>query len=159
MVFDNKKTTIRIYLWKMVQAIITVAILMCILVSGWFEKDVLGIPKYQWVIFVALLYLILVLLSGMRQLNYFYFSDEGDKILVRYYPIRPLVQKKKAVQIPKIGLVGYDIISSVLGFKKVLILQQKVKGKVAIYPPIGITSLNKSEIELLEKHLDKYVRT
>jgi hypothetical protein len=159
MVFDNKKTTIRIYLWKMVQAIITVVFLIGIMVSGWFEKDVLGIPKYQWVIFVALFYLFLVLLSGMRRLNYFYFSDEGDKILVRYYPIRPLVQKKKAVQIPKIGLAGYDITGSVLGFKKVLILQQKVKGKVATYPPIGITALKKTEIELLEKHLDKYVRS
>jgi hypothetical protein len=158
MVFDNKKTTIRIYLWKMIQAIITVVILIGIMVSGWFEKDVLGIPKYQWVILVASIYLILIILSGMRQLNYFYFSDEGDKILVRYYPIRPLVQKKKAVQIPKTGLVGYDITSSMLGFKKVLILQQKVKGKVATYPPIGITALNKSEIELLEEQLDKYVR-
>ena len=158
MVFDNKKTTIRIYLRKMVQAIITVVILIGIMVSGWFEKDVLGIPKYQWVIFIALLYLILILLSRMRQLNYFYFSDEGNKILIRYYPIHPLVQKKKAVQIPKIGLVGYDIITSALGFKKVIILQQKVKGKVATYPPIGITALKKTEIELLEKHLDKYIR-
>lgn len=158
MVFDNKKTTVRIYLWKMIQAIITVNLLIVIMVSGWFEKDVLGISKYQWVIFVALVYLILVILLRMRQLNYFYFSDEGDKILIRYYPIHPMVQKKKAIQIPKIGLVGYDIITSVLGFKKVIILQQSVKGKVATYPPIGITALNRKEIELLEQYLDRYVR-
>ena len=159
MVFDNKKTTIRIYLWKMIQAIVTVVLLIGIMVSGWFEKDVLGIPKFQWVILVALAYLIMIVVSRFRQLNFFYFSDEGDKILIRYYPIHPLVQKKHAVQIPKIVLVGYDIRSTMLGLRKVIILRQRVKGKVATYPPIGISALNNREIDLLEKHLDKYVRT
>jgi hypothetical protein len=158
MIIDNRKTTVRIYLYKMVQAIVTVAILVAILVSGWFEKDVLGIPKYQWVILVTGIYLALIILSRLRQLNYFYFSDAGDKILIRYYPIHPLVQKKKAVQIPKIGLIGYDIRFSWMGLKKTLILRQKIKGKVATYPPIGISSLKKNELDLLEKQLDKYVR-
>jgi hypothetical protein len=159
MVFDNKKTTIRIYLWKMIQAIITVVLLMIILVSGWFERDVLGVPKYQWVILVAMVYLVLVAVSRLRQSNFFYFSDEGDKILIRYHPIHPLVQKKSAVQIPKTGLAGYDIRSFFFGIKKVLILKQSMKGKVATYPPISITSLSDREIDLLEKYLDRYVRT
>jgi hypothetical protein len=159
MVFDNKKTTIRIYLWKMVQAIVTVILLIGIMVSGWFEKDVLGIPKYQWVVLVTMVYLIMIIMARLRQLNYFYFSDEGDKLLFRYYPIHPLVQKKRAVQIPKIGLVGYDIRTTIMGFRKVLVLRQKVKGKVATYPPIGITALNQKELDLLEKQLDKYVRS
>lgn len=158
MIFDNKKTTIRIYLGKMILVIVTVVLLVGIMVSGWFEKDVFGISKYQWVILVTLVYLVLVTTSRLRQLNYFYFSDEGDKILIRYYPIHPLVQKKKAVQIPKIGLAGYEIKSSMLGLKKVLILQQKVKGSVAKYPPIGITSLNRKESDLLTKQLNKYLR-
>ncbi len=158
MVFDNKKTTIRIYLWKMIQASITVMLLIGIMVSGWFEKDVLGITKYQWILIVTLVYLILVVVSWLRKLNFFYFSDEGDKILIRYYPIHPLVQKKKAIQIPKIGLAGYEINSFAFGLKKVLLLSQSVKGKVAKYPPIGITALNRKEINLLIKQLDKYLR-
>ncbi len=158
MVFDNKKTTIRIYLWKMIQAIITVILLSGILVSGWFEKDVLGIKKYQWVILVTVVYLILVVVSRLRRLSYFYFSDDGDKIQMRYHPIHPLVQKKHAIQIPKIGLAGYRIEQSPLGFKRVIILQQKVKGRVATYPPIGITALSRQEVDLLEKQLNKYIR-
>ena len=50
MVIDNKKTTIRIYLFKMIQATVTVILLIGIMVSGWFERDVLGISKYQWII-------------------------------------------------------------------------------------------------------------
>jgi len=158
MVFDNKKTTIRIYLWKMIQAMVIVILLIGIMVSGWFEKDVLGIRKYHWVILVTLVYLAMVVIARLRQLNFFYFSDEGDKILIRYYPVHPLVQKKRAIQIPKIGLVGYEIKSSLFGLKKVLILRQSVKGKVATYPSIGITALNEKEIDLLMKNLDRYVR-
>ena len=158
MVFDNKKTVVRIYLWKMIQAIVTVVLIIGIMVSGWFEKDVLGVSKYQWVILFTLLYLVMVVFARLRKLNYIYFSDEGDKILIRYYPIHPLVQKKKAIQIPKIGMAEYDITSSAMGLKKTIILRQKVKGKIATYPPIGITALSRAEIDLLEKHLDKYVR-
>lgn len=158
MKIDNKKTTIRIYLYKMILASVVVILLVGIMVSGWFERDVLGISKYQWIIMVTLVYILSIILSRLRQLNYFYFSDEGDKLLIRYYPIHPLVQKKKAIQIPKVGLAGYDIRIYMGGLKKVLILRQKVKGKVAAYPPIGITSLKTSELDLLEKQLDKYVR-
>ena len=159
MVFDNKTTTVRIYLWQLIQASAIVILLIGIMISGWFERDVLGITRYQWVILVTLVYLVLVVGSRLRKLNFFYFSDEGDKVLIRYHPIRPLVQKKKAVQIPKIGLAGYDIKISAFGLKKVLILRQTIKGKVANYPPIGITALKRNEIDLLKKHLDKYIRS
>ncbi len=158
MVIENKKTTIRIYLYKMIQAIVTVILLVGIMVSGWFERDVLGVSKYQWIIGVTCIYILMIILARLRQLNYFYFSDEGDKLLIRYYPIHPLVQKKKALKIPKIGLADYEVRNYLGGLKKVLILRQKVKGKVAPYPPIGITSLKTSELELLQKQLDKYVR-
>ncbi len=159
MLIENKKTTIRVYLYKMIQASVTVILLTGIMVSGWFERDVLGISKYQWIIGITLLYVGMIIIARLRQLNYFYFNDEGDKIQIRYYPIHPLVQKKKAIKIPKIGLAGYDIQVSMLGLKKILLIRQKVKGKVATYPPIGITSLKSDELESLKEQLDKYVKS
>ena len=50
----------------------------------------------------------MIIVARLRQLNYFYFNDGGDKILIRYYPIHPLVQKKNAIQVPKTGLAGYE---------------------------------------------------
>lgn len=159
MLIENKKTTIRVYLYKMIQASVTVILLTGIMVSGWFERDVLGISKYQWIIGITLLYVGMIIIARLRQLNYFYFNDEGDKIQIRYYPIHPLVQKKKAIKIPKIGLAGYDIQVSMLGLKKILLIRQKVKGKIATYPPIGITSLKSDELESLKEQLDKYVKS
>ena len=142
----------------MILAIIMTLCVVTILVSGWFEKDLLGISKSQWVLLVSLLYLIIAGISWSRSLNYFYFSDEGDKILIRYYPIRPIVRKKKAIQIPNIALSKFETGSSLLGLRRTITLYQKVKGSVAKYPPIGITSLHKNELEALKKQLSIYVR-
>lgn len=158
MFFDNRKTVVRVYLRKMIIASVTVFLIIGIMATGWFENDVLGIPKNWWIIIVTFLYICTIIISWMRLLNYIYFSDEGDKIIIRYYPIRPLVQKKKAIQIPKIGLVGYDIRSSMLGLRTSIVFKQRVKGKIATYPPIGITALKKKELELLRKQVERYVR-
>ena len=158
MTFDNQKTTIRVFLQKMLMAIITAVILVVIRASSLFKPDLLGISQFQWIYIVAGIYLLSVVISWFRGLNYFYFNDKGDMILIRYYPIRPLGRKKKAVQIPKISFAGFEIRRTSLGLKKVLILKQHVKKSVAKYPPIGITSLTREELDILEKQLSVYQR-
>jgi len=158
MTFDNQKTTIRIFLNKMIHAIIAAVAIVAILATSWFYPELLGITKYQWILIVAGAYVLLVVISWIRNLNYFYFDDTGDKIIIRYYPIRPLGRRKKAIQIPKISFAGFEIRNTTLGIKKLLILKQHVKRTVANYPPIGITALTKKELAMLEKQLSIYVR-
>lgn len=158
MTIENKSTVIRIFLRKMILAIITVVIIVAILATNWFKPGLLGITQYQWILLVAAIYLLLIVGSWLRGLNYFYFNDKGDKLIIRYYAIRPLGRKKKAVQIPKTALAKYEIIKTNMGLKKVLILHQHVKKSVAKYPPIGITSLTSNELSQLEQQLSAYVR-
>lgn len=159
MIIDNQKTVIRIFLRKMLLAIITVVIIVAMLATDWFKPELMGITQYQWIILVAGIYILLMAGSWLRGLNYLYFNDKGDKLIIRYYAIRPLGRRKKAVQIPKTALAKYEIIKTNLGLKKVLILHQHVKNKMAKYPPIGITSLTRDELSRLEKHLSLYVRS
>jgi hypothetical protein len=158
MTIDNQKTVIRIFLRKMLLAIIIAVIIVGMLATDWFKPELLGITQYQWIIIVAGIYILLVAGSWLRGLNYFYFNDKGDKLIIRYYPIRPLGRTKKAMQIPKTALAKYEITRTNGGLKKVLILYQHVKNKVAKYPPIGITSLTGEELSQLEKQLSLYVR-
>ena len=159
MTIENQKTVIRIFLRKMLIAIITVVIIVAMLATGWFKPELLGITQYQWIILVAAIYILLMAGSWLRGLNYFYFNDKGDKLIIRYYAIRPLGRKKRAVQIPKTTLAKYEIIKTNMGLKKVLILHQHIKKKVAKYPPIGITSLTRNELSQLEHQLSLYVRS
>jgi K+ transporter len=158
MIIDNQKTVIRVFLRKMLIAIITVVIIVAILATNWFKPELLGITQYQWIVLVAAIYILLVVGSWLRGLNYFFFNDQGDKLIIRYYPIRPLGRTKKAVQIPKTALAKYEIVKTNLGLKKVLILHQHVKKNVAKYPPIGVTSLTREELSRLEQQLSSYVR-
>jgi K+ transporter len=159
MTIDNQKTVIRIFLRKMFLAIITVVIIIAMLATEWFKPSLLGILQYQWIILMAAIYILLAVGSWLRGLNYFYFNDKSDKLIIRYYPIRPLARSKKAVQIPKTALAKYEIRKTNLGLKKVLILHQHVKKQVAKYPPIGVTSLTREEISSLERQLSQYVRS
>ncbi len=158
MTFDNQKATIRIFLRKMVIAIIAAVFIVSILSTNWFRPDLLGISQYHWIYIAAGIYLLIVAVSWIRGLNYFYFDDKGDKILIRYYPIRPLGRKKKAIQIPKIAFAGYEIRRTSLGLKKVIILKQHLKKSVVKYPPVSITSLTRIEQGMLEKQLSTYIR-
>jgi hypothetical protein len=159
MTIDNQKTVIRVFLRKMLIAIITVVIIVAMLATKWFKPELMGITQYQWITLVAAFYILLVAGSWLRGLNYFYFNDKGDKLIIRYYAIRPLGRKKRTVQIPKTALAKYEIIKTNLGLKKVLILHQHIKKNVAKYPPIGITSLTRDELSRLEKQLSLYVRS
>jgi len=156
--FDNKKTTIRIYLWKMAMAIFFAVLIVFFLATDWFNKPFLGLERSHLILVAACLYLIITIFIFLLDLNYFYFSDDTDRIILRYYPIRPIGSKKRSVEIPKIALANYKIKRSFLNLKRSLILYQKVKKNVAKYPSIGITSLSKAEREQLEKQLNKYIR-
>jgi hypothetical protein len=158
MTIDNQKTVIRVFLRKMLIAIITVVIIIGMLSTNWFKPELLGITQYQWILLVTAIYILGVVGSWLRGLNYFFFNDKGDKLIIRYYPIRPLGRTKKTVQIPKTALAKYEIVNTNLGLKKVLILHQHVKKNVAKYPPIGVTSLTREELSRLEQQLSLYVR-
>ena len=159
MTIENQKTVIRIFLRKMLIAIITVVIIVSMLATNWFKPELLGITQYQWIVLVVAIYILLIGGSWLRGLNYIYFNDKGDKLIIRYYAIRPLGRRKRAVQIPKTALAKYEIIKTNLGLKKVLILHQHVKKNVAKYPAIGITSLSRDELSRLEQQLSLYVRS
>ena len=158
MTIENQKTVIRIFLRKMLIAIITVVIIVSMLATNLFKPELMGITQYQWIVLVTAIYILLIVGSWLRGLNYFYFNDKGDKLIIRYYAIRPLGRRKRAVQIPKTALAKYEIIKTNLGLKKVLILHQHIKKNVAKYPSIGITSLTRDELSRLEKQLSLYVR-
>lgn len=159
MQIENQKTTIRVSLWKMFLAIFFAVLIIFFLATRRFNKPFLGLERYELIIISAGLYLFIILVIYLLDLNYIYFNDDGDQIVIRYYPMRPLGRKKKAVQIPKISLAGFEIKKSFLGIRKSLILHQKTKKGAAKYPAIGITALNKKELDIITSQLKRYVRT
>jgi hypothetical protein len=159
MQFDNQKTTIRVSLWKMFLAIFFAALIIFFIGTEWFNKPVLGLERYELILIAAGLYLLIIIFIYSLDLNYLYFNDDKDQIIIRYYPMRPFARKKQVIQIPKISLAGFEIKKSFFGLRKSLVLHQKIKKGSAKYPAIGIRALNSNEQSIIINQLKQYVRT
>ena len=158
MQFDNQKTTIRSFLRKMVITIIFGIAIMVVLMIPFFNKPFYGLSRYTLVLILLSLYIIIMVISYSLNRNYIYFNDDGESIVLRYYPIRPFARKKRVIEIPKDSLARYEIRKSFLGFRVSLFLYQRIKNKIARYPAIGLTALKKKELVLIENQLSKYIR-
>ena len=153
MTFDNKRTSYRIYLRKFLLTVIFTMTGIVLFFFLRFEDPWIGLNQNQWLLILAGIYLLIVSLNYYRDLNYFYFSDSGPKIIVRYYPLRPMSNTRKSLEIPKPKFAGFEIHSRGMGLKKILILKQFHKQSVASYPPVSISSLTGTEIEQLTRQL------
>ncbi len=158
MIIDKQKKAINLTLRKMLMAIIFASLVILILFSGWFNKPVLGMEKLYWVIVVAALYLFYTLIMMVRELHYVFYSDQGDKIILRYYSLSPFTRKKSSIEIPKPLLGKYEYRKSWLGLKKHLVLYQKNKGSLARFNPVSISSLSSEERKKVLASLDHWVR-
>jgi hypothetical protein len=139
-------------------AIFFAALITLFLTTEWFNKPFLGLDRLHLVLIVAGLYLLIILIIHFLDYNYFYFNDDNDPIVIRYYPMRPLARKKREIRIPKINLAGFEIKRSFLGLRKSLLIRQKTKKGAATYPAIGITALTGKEISMIAEQLKRYVR-
>lgn len=85
--------------------------------------------------------------------NYIYFSDEGDKVILRYQSLNPFISNPMSIEIPKKSFAKFEISSSLFGVKKKITLYQKTSGGHAKYPSVNIASLTKVQKQSLAASL------
>jgi hypothetical protein len=91
-------------------------------------------------------------------LNYqfIFFSDEGEKIIFRYFSTGLISGKKNSVEIDKRTFSGYKVESRFIGLIQSITLFQRFNEGVAKYPPVYISALSKEEKAKLIKTLKSY---
>jgi hypothetical protein len=141
----------------MVITIIFGIAMIAVMMLRFFNKPFYGLERYTIVLILLGLYIGIMIFTYSLNLNYIYFNDEGESLIIRYYPIRPVARKKSAIEITKSTLVKFEIRKSYFGLKKTLFLFQRVKNKIARYPGIGLSALNKKELESITNQLNLYV--
>lgn len=154
MVIDIKRTVIRTQLRRLITLLLITLIILIIIFLGNLQNEFLGINKYQWGSIVFIVYLISLIVEGILELNYIYFSDEEGAIIFRYFSMSLFSRKKNSIEIPIDRFGGYEIIESYGGLKKQIIFYHKTKKGTAKYRPVSITSLNSEQFNLLKKTLD-----
>lgn len=106
---------------------------------------------------IVIVYILVVLFITMLKYTYFYFNNSGDKITVKYYPIRIIAREYKAIEIPKDQFIGYKLQKAFFGFREEIILVRNIKNKRIEYPPISLMALTKQEKEKIFSALKKRI--
>ena len=156
MVIDIQRTVIKTQLRRFLTLIAFMIVASAIILIGSLMENFLGITKYRWALIVAGIYIISIIVEALFELNYIYFSDEDDLIVLRYFSMSMFNRQKNSIEIPKKVFRGYQIEKSFFGLKKKIVLLQRLKDRDVKYPAVSVTGLNANEFQLLIKTLDKY---
>ena len=158
MKLDNRKNTYRIWIAKFLSTIFLTLMIVAIGYTNYFKTPVLGIDKTWYLLALAFFYGSLTLYNILLKPNFVAFSDNGDKIVLRYYPTRIFNQKKNSIEIPKQSFISWEIKKFFFGTCEMLYVYGKFKSKIAKYPGISLSAVNRNDREKIKSALNVYVR-
>ncbi|MGM0530655.1 MAG: hypothetical protein ACQER7_04830 [Bacteroidota bacterium] len=156
MKIENSKKTMVINQLRYIMVIAFIVIVVVLLTTDLIRSEFLGLNKYYWAVIISLLYLGQNIYEYLKDYNYIYFTDENNKILFRYIPLRPFKSKRYSIEINKGKFHGYKIERPSV-FKQEIVLFVKTSQGIAKYPPISISALNEEEFNKLKKALNQYI--
>ena len=147
MEISNKKRTTKI---KRTFNFSMVVLLLAAVIGIWLEIGIWG-----WAL-IGVAILEIVALQFVN-INYIYYSSEGDKILLRYYPIIAFWGKEySSIEFDK-QLLYFAKVKRIAAFSDLYIAIKTAKG-IAEYPEVSLVGLTKHEIGLIENDLNSLLK-
>ncbi len=153
---DNQKNTYRIWLSRLVMTIVFSLIILAIVFLPWFDETEFWLSKYHVAIFISAIYIILNWINFLKRPYFISYNDQGEKIVVRFYPVSMFTSRKNSIEIPKKQFVKYELKPFLFKTQHYLILHQNFRGKVVAYPQISLSALDKEDREKMLESLEKY---
>ncbi len=156
---DNQKNTYRIWVRRLITAIVFTLAIVVLIFIPWFDNPDLWITEYHLMIFIAVLYVVISVLNTLKTPYYVSYSDHGEMIVMRYYPLSLFNSKKNSIEIPKPQFVKYELKPFFFGRFQKIILYQNFRNKVVPYPPISLSALEEDDRNRIIASLQKYVKS
>ena len=156
MKIDNQKNTYRIWLSRLVMTVVFSLIILAIVFLPWFDETEFWLSKYHVAIFISAIYIIVNWINFLKRPYFVSYNDQGEKIVVRFYPVSMFTSRKNSIEIPKKQFVKYELKPFLFKTQHYLILHQNFRNKVAAYPRISLSALENEDREKLLESLDKY---
>ena len=157
MKIDNQRNTYRIWLSRLVMTTVFALVILLLVFVSWFDNLESGITKYHIVILISVVYLAINWLNYLKRPYFVSYNDQSDMLVVRYYPISMFTSHKHSIEIPKQQFVKYELKPFLFKSQHYLILHQNFRGKVAPYPHISLSAMEKEDREKMLQSLEKYV--
>lgn len=158
MKIDNQKNIYRIWIRKLAFTVIFTASIIAIMFIKAFDQQGAAVTRYHLIIAISAVFIVISAIGLLQNPYYFYFDDTNDVLVFRYYPVGFFNSRKNTVQIPKNHLARFETTKFFLGMEEKLVLYQYYRKKVAKYPPISLSAVDKEDRIKLKKALEKYCR-
>ena len=159
MVINNQKQAVSLKIQKTLALLILVIAIGLIYFTNILAHGAFGFNMDQIAGFIVGLFILYFLYHILRNHNYIYYSDTGNKFVLRYFSLRPLADKKKSIEFNKKELHKFELRRSLLGFNENIIIYRQTPKGVAKYPPVSLTALNKADKEKMMASLQKLILT
>lgn len=156
MQIDNQRNTYRIWLSRLVMTIVFTLIILIIVFLPWFDETEFWLSKYHVAIFISVIYILINWINYLKRPNFVAYSDQGEMLVVRYYPVSMFTSRKNSIEIPKKQFVKYVLKPFFLKSQVYLILYQNFRGKVVPYPKISLSAMDKEDRDKMLQSLSKY---
>ncbi len=156
MQINNENTVVRIQVQKSLFAIIvlsSVGILYTTNIEPYSLKY-LGLSNLGIITIFVSAYLIFYFYHLAVKTSYLFFSDEGFKIIIRFYALKPINPKKNAYEIPKNQFYKFTYKKTFL--REEVTVYQKIGSNISKYPPFSLKGLKKEQKAKLFLTLNKY---
>ena len=159
MTFDNSKTIINLRITFFLATILLLAYITLTYVARLIKFPLLGLNDTVWTLSLVFIWFVLTFMPMFLNYQFIFFSDEGEKIIFRYFSTGLISGKKNSVEIDKRTFSGYKTESRFFGLIQSITLFQRFNEGVAKYPPVYISALSKEEKAKLIKTLKSYSPT
>ena len=155
MTFDNSKTIISLRIKLFGATVLLLTFLALAYVVMLIKFPLLGFNESFWTVILVGIWLVLALMPIILNYQFISYSDDGEYIVFRYFTAGIVGGRKNSVEINKTTFAGYKIETRFFGFIQSIILFQNIQGRVANYPPVYISALNRKEKEKIIKSLNQ----
>jgi hypothetical protein len=145
MTFDNSRTIISIRIRLFAVTVLLIAYLIVVYFAHIIKFPLFGLSETVWTTILICLYILFAAYPMVMDYQFISYSDDGDKLVFRYFTSGIAGGKKNSVEINKGDFAGYRIDKKFFGIKKRLTLFRQLPQGVAKYPPIYITVLSGTE--------------
>jgi hypothetical protein len=145
MTFDNSKKIINLRITFFIATILLLAYLAVAYVARLVRFPLLGMSDTVWTLILVIIWILLTFMPVFLNYQFVSFSDENEKIIIRYFTAGFVSGKKNSVEIDKRSFSGYNFESRFFGLIQSITMYQKFNEGVAKYPPIFISALSKEE--------------
>jgi hypothetical protein len=158
MIINNQKQAVNLRIQKFLALLILVVIIGLIYFANIIPRGLYGLNKNQVAVGIIMLFAGYFIFDYLRNYYYISYNDTGDKFILRYFSLRPLEDRKHAIEFNKNEFHSFELVRSFFGLNETLIIYRSTSKGVAKYPGVSLSAISKADKEKMIASFQKLIR-